>query len=98
MVSTSVRLPDDVLQGLDRIADAEHTDRSVVLRKAIERGLRDLQLDHAVSAYQRGEGSLSWCAAQADVTVWDLHDELRRRGSGHATDEDHLLAQVEALE
>lgn len=98
MATTSVRLPDEVLRGLDALADAGHTDRAVVLRKAIERGLRDLRLDQALETYQRGEGSLAWCAQKAEVSLWDLLDEMQRRRLGLATDEDHLLAQVEALE
>lgn len=97
MASTSVRLPDDLLEALDRLADREHVDRSTMMRRAIERGLEDLALDQAVDAYQSG-GVTAWKAAREHgVTLWDLLDELRDRGLGVRTDEEELRRQIEDL-
>lgn len=82
---------------LDRLAEKEHTDRSVVLRRALERGLRDLRVDAAVAGYQAGRASLGASAREAGVTLWELTDELRRRGLGVVTDEEHLREQIEGL-
>lgn len=97
MVATSVRLPDDLLERLDAFSADEHTDRSVVLRRAIERGLTDLLLDRAVDRYQAGSVTAWRAAEEAGVTLWAFLDELDRRGLGLRTDEDLLLEQVEAL-
>lgn len=97
MASTSVRLPDDLLEALDEMADREHVDRSTMMRRAIERGLEDLALDQAVAAYQSG-GSSAWKAARDHgVTLWDLLDELADRGLGVRTDEETLREQIEDL-
>lgn len=97
MAATSVRLPDDLLEGLDDLAHRQHTDRSVVLRRALEMGLRDLRLDQAIASYQEGRWTAWRCASEARVTLWELVEELRRRGLGLATDEEHLREQIEAL-
>lgn len=96
MGTTSVRLPDDLLRRLDSMAKREHSDRSVVIRRAIERGVKSLSIDAAVEEYQRG-GITAWSAAgQAGVTLWEFLDELKRRDLWFRTDEESLLDELEA--
>jgi len=97
MGATSVRLPDDLLRELDRAATRERTDRAVIIRKALERGIHSLALDAAVEAYQMGRVT-AWAAAdQAEVTLWEFLDELKRRDLWFRTDEDALRDAIEAL-
>ena len=96
MTATSVRLPEDVLAGLDELARRIHADRSVVIRQAVDKGLRILQVDEAIDAYQQGRLT-AWAAArQAKTTLWEFLDELGRRGLGLRTDEEHLWHELEA--
>lgn len=97
MAATSVRLPDDLLDRLDRMAEDEHTDRSTVIKRALEEGLRQMLLDRALDAY--GDGRITaWRAARmAGVSLWTFMDELERRGRWFHTDEETLLAQIAEL-
>ncbi len=97
MSTTSVRLPDDLLSALDRLAEKEHVDRSTLIRRAIEEGLQDISLDRAIHAYQRG-GLTAWrAAAEEDIPLWHLLDELERRDLWFHTDEETLREQLEDL-
>lgn len=98
MATTTVRLPDRLLDALDEMADQEHVDRSTIIRQAIERGLEDLSLDQAIERYQRG-GVSAWQAARSSgVSLSRFLDEMSRRGLGIRTDEDLLADQIEGLE
>lgn len=96
MPTTSVRLPEDLLSGLDELARRAHADRSDVIRRAVDRGLRVLLLDEAIVAYQEGRLT-AWAAArEAKVTLWEFLDALQRRGLGLRTDEEHLWQELES--
>lgn len=98
MSTTSVRLPDELLAALDRLAEKEHVDRSTLIRRAIEEGLQDIALDRAIQAYQRG-GVTAWRAAgEEGISLWRLLDELERRDLWFQTDEETLREQLEALQ
>lgn len=95
MPTTSVRLPEDLLHGLDELAHRAHEGRSDVLRRAVDRGLRVLLLDDAITAYQAGRLT-AWAAArEAKVTLWEFLDALQRRGLGLRTDEELLWQELE---
>lgn len=97
MGATSIRLPDDLLQALDEAARRQGTDRSSVMKRALEKGLRQMSVEEALEAYARGGITAMRAARMAGITLWEFLDELRRRGLGLRTDEDHLLAQIEGL-
>lgn len=96
MAATSVRIPDDVLEGLEALARRVHADRSTILRQAIDRGLKELRLEQAIQEHQGGRLT-TWAAArQAGVTLWEFMDVLNFKGRGVRTDEELLWAQIEA--
>lgn len=97
MAATSVRLPDDLIKSLDRMAERERTDRSTIIKKALEEGLKALAMDRALREYQGGRITAMRAAHEAGVTLWEFLDELKRRGLWFYTDEDLLREQIEAL-
>lgn len=95
MGATSVRLPDDLLKALDDTAERQGMDRSTLMKRALELGLREISVEEAVHAYLKGGITAARAAKTARVTLWEFLDELKRRGLGLRTDEDLLLAQIE---
>lgn len=95
MPTTSVRLPEDLLLGLDELARRAHEDRSDVLRRAVDRGLQVLRLDEAIVAYQSGRLSVWAAAREAKLNLWEFLDALQRRGLGVRTDEEQLWQELE---
>lgn len=97
LVPTKIRIPDELLEALDKLAEAKQTDRSKILRLAIERGLQGMCLDHAIEAYQRGNITAWSAAGQTGVDLLDLLAEMQRRGVWFETDEQMLLDQIQEL-
>lgn len=87
---TTVRLDDSLIDELDSFAKKEHVDRSTVLKKALEMGLREIKLEDALKAYQKGKIS-AWKAAElAGISLWEFLDILKRRDIGFRTAEPEL--------
>ncbi len=97
MPVTTLRLSDDELRRIDRIARQQGVDRAVLLRRAIAGGVREILLSDAIGRYQRGECSAWRAASDAGVGLWEFLDELQRRGVPFRTDEGHLEGLIEEL-
>jgi len=96
-VVTSVRLSRADLKALEDLANKLHLERSSLIKRALDAGVRELLLDEAVMAYQKGRVSAWKAARSARVPLAEFIDELKRRGVPFRTDEDLLREQVEEL-
>ncbi|KXA97565.1 hypothetical protein AKJ37_00915 [candidate division MSBL1 archaeon SCGC-AAA259I09] len=78
--SQSVKVDEDVLEELDRLAELENSGRNLLFKEAISRGLKDLKMHLAVKAFAEKKATTSEAADIADVSVGEMMDELRKRG------------------
>lgn len=93
---TTVRFDEELLKRADELARIEHVDRSTILRKAVELGLRELLLQHALGVYRQGRVS-AWKAAElANIPLWRFIDILKEKGIGFKASEDDLREMIEA--
>ncbi len=60
------------------------------MRRAIEKGLKDMILDQAVDRYQRGQCSAARAAQDVGLSLWEFLDILQLRRIPFRTDEEHL--------
>src|SRR5947209_5794685 len=97
MAATSVRIPDELLRALDKLARQEGTDRSTVMKRALTEGVRAMAQERALRDYEGGRITAMKAARDAGVTLWEFLDELKRRGQWFRTDEETLREQIEAL-
>ena len=56
-----------------------------------------MKLAEAIKKYQEGSTSAWKCAREAQVSLRDFLDELRKRGIGFKTDEDELKSHLTEL-
>lgn len=94
---TTIRLPADDLARLTEAAKRLKVERSSLIRRALDKGVREVLIDEAISEYQRGEAS-AWAAARgAGLSLWEFLDELKARSVPFRIDEDQLRQQVDEL-
>lgn len=77
MVGT--RLPESVIFDLEKIEQAEQSDRSTVLRKLLHRAISDWKLEHYGQEYGQGRMTLARAAEEAGVSIWEMMDYVRQR-------------------
>lgn len=80
MTSIGVRLPEDLLEKLDRLSQDEQLDRSTVIRQLLERGYEDFMKERAARNYRNGEITISEAASLAELTIWEMEQYLLREG------------------
>jgi TDG/mug DNA glycosylase family protein len=76
----NLRLEEDILADVERVARAEALDRATVIRRLLRESLGRWQLNHALRGYERGELSIGRAAEEAGLTQWELMDAIRREG------------------
>ncbi|MGA9351669.1 MAG: UPF0175 family protein [Anaerolineae bacterium] len=77
----NIRIPESLIEELERIAAEEQADRTSVARKLLTEGIHRWRLEHALRLYQQGQITKERAAEIAGVSIYDILDELRRRGT-----------------
>ncbi len=76
----SLRLPQEILQKLDDLAQKEHKDRSTLIRELLDDGIKDKRIDLAAELYRKGEVT-GWQAAKlAGISLRRFHETLHVKG------------------
>jgi len=76
----TIRLREDRITEINKIAEEENKQPSEVLREIIEKGLREYKIERAIELYLRNSLSQGAAAEEAGLTLQEFHQELRRRG------------------
>jgi predicted transcriptional regulator len=97
MPVTTIRLDDDDLKYLDEIAERQSLDRTHLIKKAIKLGVHDMLLDNALQRFQQGLCSAWEGAREAQISLWEFLEELRKRDIGFKTDEIELAKALKAF-
>jgi len=77
----NIRIPESLIEELERIATEEQVDRTSVARKLLTEGVNRWRLEHALHLYQQGQITKERAAEMAGVSIYDILDELRQRGT-----------------
>lgn len=77
---TSLRLDKKDTKKAKELANLLHFDQSVVMRNAVEIGLKKFSEETALKLYAENKLSLSEAAALAELSVGELMELLSRRG------------------
>lgn len=77
MVGT--RLPLELVRELEKIENAEHSDRSTTLRRLLSTAIREWKLQHYARLYGDGKLTLARAAHEAGVSLWEMIDYARQR-------------------
>ncbi|MFQ6057257.1 MAG: UPF0175 family protein [Anaerolineae bacterium] len=77
----NIRIPESLIKELERIAAEEQMDRTSVARKLLTEGVHRWRLAHALRLYEQGKITKERAAEMAGVSIYDILDELRQRGT-----------------
>jgi len=79
MVTTSVRLPKEVVEEIEKLSKEEGIDKGTLIRKLIAESLREYKIKKALELYREGRVSLWKAAEMAGITYREALEELRKR-------------------
>lgn len=95
MKNISFRANEDIMREVEKLAKLEYTDKSLVLREALEMGLEEMKLKTALRLFAEGKASTSEAAEIADISVGEMMDKLTARGIKPDIDEADLKGSLE---
>lgn len=93
----TVQLTPDEDSIIRQISAATHLPESALMKKFVLEGVARYRLDETIAAYQRGEMDLSRAARYAQVSIYQMLDEMRRRGIAINTSEEKFLSGLESF-
>ena len=79
MVTTSVRLPKEMVEEIEKLSKEEGVDKGMLIRKLIAESLREYKIKRALELYREGKVSLWEAAEIAGITYREALEELRKR-------------------
>src|SRR3989442_1017846 len=80
MKNLQVRVGEDEVSEIDRLADDLNLSRSETARSALREGMRKLQMDRALARYLNLEFTLSRAAQSARVTIHEMARAASEKG------------------
>ena len=93
----NLRVPETIVQGLDEIANKEQIDRTALARKMLTEAIQRWKMDDAIAACQRGDITKARAAELAGMSVYDVMDEVRQRGTPPSYTLDELSQDLKLL-
>ncbi len=97
MPVTTIRLDEDDLKYLDAIAEKNDLDRTNLIKKAIKLGVHEILFEEALHRYQKDLCSAWEAAEEAQISLWEFIEELKKRDIGFKVDEIELRNALREL-
>ncbi len=94
----NLRLEQDLLAALERVAREESLDRGMVIRRLLRTAIGRWQLDRALNLYQRGEASIGRAAEEAGLSQWEMLEAVRAAGIAYPLEPEEIDERLAALD
>ena len=78
-ITKTIRLSPAEGAALEQMSREEHLPETTLLKKLVLEGLARRRLEWACAAYARGEVDIGGAARYAELSVYEMIDELKRR-------------------
>ena len=94
MVTTSVRLPKEIVEEIERLSREEGVDKGTLIRKLIAESLKEYKIKKALELYREGKVTL-WKAAEiAGITYSEALEKLKKRNIPFKYDSEDLEVDI----
>lgn len=70
------RLPDDMVEEIEWIAEIEKLDRSSVIRRLLDRAIPEWKLEYSLKLYQDKKISIGKAAELSSISIWEFMEKL----------------------
>jgi len=91
------RLPDKMVEEIERIAKLENLDRSSVVRRLLNKAIPEWKIDYALKLYQQKEISLGKAAELSSLSIWEMLEKLSQNKIPLNYDLEELKSDLEKV-
>jgi hypothetical protein len=89
----SLRLSEEEIKEIDKLAQEQHIDRSNLLRQILANGIKETKLKLAREYYEQGD-SLGRSAERSRLSIWDVLDYFEKMQITQRFDEEFWMKMV----
>ena len=79
-VTLTTRVDERLAKLIDEVAREERMDRSTVMRRLLAKAVRDWLIERSLKDYEEGKITLWQAAKTCGLSLWEMIDEIERRG------------------
>ncbi|MBS3157440.1 ribbon-helix-helix protein, CopG family [Candidatus Woesearchaeota archaeon] len=77
--TTTLRIEDNVLKNISKMANKLHLDRGTFLRQLIMKAYEEELLETNIGEYKKGKISISELAEKTDRSIWEIIETLKQK-------------------
>ena len=96
-VTLTTRVDDDIAKLIDKIAKKEGMDRSTVMRRFLIKAIREWMIESNLEDYKEGKISLWEAAKRSNISLYEMLEEIKKRGVHINYNIEDLKKDLEAL-
>ena len=75
----TVRLEENLVRVLDKLAKEQGTTRSSVIRNLVSQAVRNRTIEDSLKMFQEGRITFEEAAKRCAMSIWELADEAKKR-------------------
>ena len=79
-VTLTTRVDDELAKLIDEIAKQEGMDRSTIVRRFLNKAVRDWLTEKNLKDYEEGRITLWQAAENCSLSLWEIINEAKKRG------------------
>ncbi|RLI80994.1 hypothetical protein DRP07_08230 [Archaeoglobales archaeon] len=78
-VTLTTRVDDELARLIDEIAKKEGMDRSTVMRRFLNKAVKEWLIERSLKDYEEGKITLWRAAEECGLSLWEIFNEIRKR-------------------
>jgi len=75
----STRVTEELDDELEWYAKKEKVGKTIALRRALDKGLKEIKLEYVLDLYQKGKITLMKAAEVAGISLWEILEIVREK-------------------
>ena len=75
----STRVTEELDEELEWYAKKEKVGKTIALRKVLDKGLKEIKVEHALELYEKGKITLMKASEIAAIPLWEIFDIIREK-------------------
>ncbi len=95
--AVTIRLPSNILSGIEKFAQIDKVDRSAEVRKLLEIGIYERKKRDVIDKYRSGKITVEKAAMELGITIWEALDLFKRKKVEIQYDEEDFVRDIEAM-
>lgn len=94
----SARFEKEDTELIEEVAREEKTDKTTALKRLFGLGAKQYKLEKAINQYREGKISIGKAAENAEISLWEMMDELKERNIANPLGEEEFKEGLKNLQ